>query len=99
MAVTKEKKQRGFWAFVIYLGQPACGSVCARVYTLAPVITHQLSSSWSLKVTRQMYIQHRESRETSTTSAHQQPAHCGGKTPFFFFFFKRVALQAFMTLR
>lgn len=36
--------------------------------------THQFTSSWSLKVTRQMYIQHRESRETRLTSENQQHA-------------------------
>lgn len=51
-----------------------CASFNVACVFFFPLITHQFTSSWSLKVTRQMYIQHRESRETRLTSENQQHA-------------------------
>lgn len=49
-----------------------CGLFC--------VYLHQLTSSWSLKVTQQMYIQIRESRATRATTENQQHAHWNHKS-------------------
>lgn len=40
------------------------------------MVSHQLTSSWSLNVTRQMYIQQRESRDTKRTTENPQQACC-----------------------